>query len=257
MYEYNSLVEIYDIWSAADPAFIPSYNFYTQICGDTQGNIVELGVGTGRIAINIAKNGKSITGIDISSEMLKKCKEKAKNEDVEKKLNLIQANILNFKLPQEANLIILPFRTVGHLLTKEDKIKAFRKIYNNLKPGGKFVFDHYIFDEKWARSYDGIPRLMKVAKDSEQNKIFIWDIYLYNFISQNMQCYIIVEKTDIMGNVIHKRYNPLSFSWISPDEVRTIASEIGFNVEALYGDFQFGSFDEKSENQVWIFKREK
>ena len=255
MTEYDALAEIYDIWSAADPAFIPTHDFYVRTCCDTEGHVVELGVGTGRIAIDVARNGKNITGIDISSAMLERCRSQAESAGVSNRINLIKSDIRNFELPEKANLIIFPFRSIGHLLTLDDKRLALRRVYEQLVLGGRFVFDHYVFDEQWARNHHGIPRLMHGALDTNTGGLFIWDIYLYNIGSQTMQCYIAVERTDAGGNVAKRIYHPLSFSWILPEQMRTLVIEAGFEIEALYGDFVFGAFNESSRDQVWVVRR--
>lgn len=255
MCEYDSLADIYDVWSMTDPAYPPSHDFYVQFCCNTEGLVVELGVGTGRIAIDVARNGKCITGIDISSAMLERCRAQADLAGVSNRINLIQSDIRNFELPEKANLIIFPFRSIGHLLTLDDKRLALRRVYEQLVPGGRFVFDHYVFDEQWSRAHHGIARLMHGALDSHGDGLFIWDIYMYNFSTQMMQCYIAVERTDAEGDVVQRTYHPLSFSWISPEQMRTLVIEAGFEIETLYGDFAFGPFDESSNDQVWVVRR--
>jgi ubiquinone/menaquinone biosynthesis C-methylase UbiE len=255
MCEYDTLAEIYELWSTGDPAYFPSHEFYVHLCRKSINNIVELGIGTGRIAIDIAKSGKTVTGIDISSEMLAYCQENAQRAGVEQQITLIQSDFRDFRLPQSAEFIIFPFRSIGHLLTFNDKQLALRQIYENLVPGGHCVFDHYIFNEHWAQTYHGVPRLMYGKLQPDQTGLFIWDIYLYDFPAQQMQCFIVVEKTDEQGQVLQKTYHPLSFSWILPDQVRKLVTEIGFEIEALYGDFSFDPFDEYSENQIWVIRR--
>lgn len=255
MSEYDVLASIYEIWSEGDPAYLPSHDFYVHICSHTQGNVVELGVGTGRIAVDIARFGSFVTGIDISSVMLKHCLAKAKDAGIDKYIRLIQSDVREFTLSQKSDLIIFPFRSIGHLLTLDDKKAALNRIYDNLNPGGSLIFDHYVFDVQWALAHNGIPRLMYSSMESDQEGLFIWDIYKYDLSAQVMRCFIIVEKTDAAGHVISKSYNPLSFSWILPEQVRTLAEEVGFVVQDLYGDFKCGAFNEESCEQIWRLRR--
>ncbi|MCA9731944.1 MAG: class I SAM-dependent methyltransferase [Deferribacteres bacterium] len=254
MCEYDPLADIYEIWSTADPAYVPCYNFYVQACSNTQGCIVELGIGTGRIAIAVAQNGNIVTGIDISSRMLEHCQTNIEHAGLDEQITLIQDDIRSFELSQKADLIILPFRSIGHLLTHDDKRTALQQVYKNLAAGGRFIFDHYIFNKQWALAHHGIPRLMHGSLDPSIGGKFIWDTYLYDFSSQRMQCFITIEKTNQNGIVIQKSHNPLTFSWILPEQVRELVMEIGFEIESVYGDFMFGSFQENSSEQIWVLR---
>jgi len=259
MNEYDSLAKVYDIWSTGDPAYFPSHDFYVDICLrlNTDAYIVELGIGTGRIAIDVAKGGRSILGVDVSPAMLELCRKKAKIANVSDRVRLIQDDIKLFKLQKKANLIILPFRSIGHLLTLDEKKSAFTQIFHNLSPGGEFVFDHYVFDESWARANHGVPRLMYGTQKLIDGGIFIWDTYMYDYSTQTMQCFIKVEKTDSWGKVICKAYHPLSFSWILPSQVEKLVNETGFRIQALYGDFEMNPFEENSHDQIWVLKKPK
>ena len=253
--EYDLLAEIYDIWADADPASLPSHDFYVDLCAETRGLVVELGVGTGRIAVDIAKRNKAISGVDISKPMLRICVEKARQANVTDRLDLINGDIRTLKLPQLASLITFPFRSIGHMLSIDDKREALENIYRNLQDDGRFVFDHYVFDEDWALRHDGIPRLMHGTISHEHGGLFIWDTYQYDLPSQQMHCFITVERTDGVGRIHERTHCPLSFSWLLPEQVRMLASQAGFVIDDVYGDFSGGPFGPDSKNQVWLLRR--
>lgn len=253
--EYDLLATVYDVWATADPAYIPSRDFYVQLCAEAEGVIVELGVGTGRIAVEVAKRNRSIIGVDISTSMLEQCRGKAAEAGVQDSIKLIKCDIRSFTLCQKAHLIILPFRSIGHFLSLEDKNQVLQRVYDQLVPGGQFVFDHYIFNEQWARNHDGIPRLMYSHLSANDGGLFIWDTYRYDFATQQMSCFITIERSDNQGKILEKSHCPLSFSWILPEQVRRLALEIGFEVAALYGDFSYADFSANSPNQVWVLRR--
>ena len=80
-------------------------------------------------------------------------------------------------------------------------------------PGGRFVFDHYVFNESWARAHDSVPRLLYASPPDEAPGILVWDTYRYDFAARTMHCVITVETIDAGGYVTARRHTPLNFSW--------------------------------------------
>ncbi|CCO22295.1 class I SAM-dependent methyltransferase [Maridesulfovibrio hydrothermalis] len=254
---YDQLASIYDAWSQADPADSDSVEFYKKLGQSEQGIIVELGVGTGRIALELAVSGKNIIGIDISDNMLGICQDKARELGVSDRIHLITNDIREFDLPEPADLIYLPFRTVGHLLNQNDRLKLFRSVYRNLNVGGRFVFDHYMFSEHWAKSNERKQRLMCVIPCENKKFIYVHDIYLYDYENQIMDCRIIVENVDEVGLVTLKRYIAFSFSWVTIAQIQELINEVGFEVDDMLGEFNGNKWTEQSENQIWVLRKTK
>ena len=250
--EYDSLAAYYQRWSAADPAAVPSLTFYRNLCRDVE-EMVELGVGDGRIAIEVAKEGTLVFGVDSSTLMLEQCKERARRAGVADRIKLIHADIRDFKT-SPMPLITCPFRSIGHLLTSVDRLELMKNVRRNLAVGGRFVFDHYVFDPVWAAKHDGIPREMVCWQTDDGGNCRIFDTYDYDFKQQRMGCSITAESLDCCGRVMQSATHPLSFSWIEPQEIRILAQEAELIVEALYGDFERGSFHNGSGEQIWVLR---
>lgn len=255
MNEYDALADVYDEWIQGDPCAALCENFYIEFCRFNVGSILELGIGTGRIALTLAQNSKNIIGLDCSEKMLEKCAEKAQELHIEQQVELLVGNFQDFVLKSPVALAILPMRTIGHLLTEEDRYAMFTSVYANLETGGCFVFDHYIFNEAWARTYDRVPRLMYQGRRVDGVGITIWDTYCYSFEHQQMDCCITIEKFDETGLVLSRTHCPLSFSWINPKDIRQLASDAGFIVETVWGDFSRSAFQEESPEQIWVLRK--
>ena len=75
--DYDQLSAVYDVWSAADPVAEPTISFYKEIVLKVSGPVLELGIGTGRIAIELMKNGRDVIGIDVSEKIMAVCRRKA------------------------------------------------------------------------------------------------------------------------------------------------------------------------------------
>jgi len=253
--EYDAFADIYDIWTETALATKRNLPFYVEEYLRTAGPVVELGVGNGRIAIEAARQGKAIIGVDSSAEMLKLCRERAEAADVAQMLTLIQADFRDFALPEPAQLIAIPFHTIGHLVTLDDKRVGLRHIYSQLAPGGRLVFDHFIFDPEVARRHQGVGLRGEYSDAATGHDLLLWEIVRYDYEAQTMRIITWTDELDDDGVLLRRKYRRLSFSWLEPQQTRALLEETGFEIEALYGDFDRRPFGEDSPEQVWVARR--
>lgn len=253
--EYDAFADIYDTWVEAAPVTKRNLPFYVEEYLRTAGPVVELGIGNGRIAIEAARQGKPIIGVDYSAEMLKLCREQAEAAGVAHLLTLIQADFRDFVLPEPAQLIAIPFHTIGHLVTLDDKRAGLRHIYSQLAPGGRLVFDHFVFDPEAARRYQGVGLVGEYTDAATGHGLLLWEIVRYDFETQTMRIITWTDELDDDGVVLCRKYRRLSFSWLEPQQTRALLEETGFQVEALYGDFDRRPFGDDSPEQIWVARR--
>jgi SAM-dependent methyltransferase len=255
--DYDAIADIYDIRARANPAATPCHDFYVDFCSSIGGPVVELGVGTGRIAVDIARRGVQVVGVDISPKMLELCRLRMACENVQENIELLQADVREFELGRQVPCVIFPFRTIGHLLQRSDRLKLFRSVHSHLVPGGHFVFDHYVFDEHWARAHDSLPNLISISPIVENGgSLYIWDTYVYDLENGVLRCSVTSERTSSSGEVIFRRHHDaFTFSWVPPEEVPELASETGFQVEAVYGSFGRAPYTQSSADQVWVLRK--
>ena len=104
---------------------------------------LELGCGTGRVLIPIARAGVPIHGLDSSPRMLERCMEKlaAEPANVRSRVALHQGDMRSFKLQKQFSLITIPFRPFQHLLTVEDQLDCLRSIHLHLVDDGRMILD--------------------------------------------------------------------------------------------------------------------
>jgi SAM-dependent methyltransferase len=253
---YDAFADIYGVWTATAPTAQRNLPFYVEACVETPGPVVELGVGDGRIAVEVARRGKAITGVDSSAEMLKRCRARAEAAGVAHLLTLIQADFRDFTLPEPAALITIPFHTIGHLLTLEDKRAGLSHIFEELAPGGQLMFDHFVFNAEVARHRNGIATLRTEYVDEETSRdVLLWVTSKYDFDRQTMRIITWTDELDSEGVVVRRKYRRLDFSWLEPQQTRALLEEVGFEIEALYGDFDRRPFDENAPEQIWVARK--
>jgi len=120
-------------------------NFFKNEAVRTNGKVLEVGVGTGRLFTNALKNETDIYGIDVSESMLNVLYDKL---DRKEHYRVSLQDMIDFKFDFRFDLIVAPFRVIMHITDKSDQLKAINNVYKHLNKGGRFIFDTFIPDLK-------------------------------------------------------------------------------------------------------------
>jgi SAM-dependent methyltransferase len=129
--------------------FVPDYagrrdlEFYLDYSLRAKGMILELGCGTGRVLIPTAGAGCRTVGLDLSSHMLAKCKEKLLRQpkEAQQRVLLFQGNMVDFKLDKSFSLVTTPFRPFQHLVSVEEQTACLRRVNQHLARDGRLILD--------------------------------------------------------------------------------------------------------------------
>src|SRR3954470_9229721 len=149
----------YDSWadryaessSGGSSADVP---FYVGLAREADGLLVELAVGTGRVAIPIAQaTGRRVVGIDSSPAMLAQARVRAAEAGVE--LDLREGDIRDLEIEEPAALIYCPARSLLHLCSWADRRPCFARVAASLQPNGRFAWNAFAFDHHIASAIDG------------------------------------------------------------------------------------------------------
>jgi SAM-dependent methyltransferase len=227
---YDTIAELYDPWSAS---VVEDVAFYLEEARRSGGPVVELGVGTGRIAVPIAADGIRVIGIDSSRGMLDVCARRAALAGVEIDLRL--GDLRDPPVAERAPLVICPFRSLLHMQTAEDRRRALHSVRRLLVPGGRFAFDVF------TPAPDDIERTHERWLEREPG-IFehaVWDERART---------LTLTVTGPSGETT------MALAWLSPEEWRTLLEESGFEVEACYGWFDRSPYA-GGEDTVWVTRR--
>jgi SAM-dependent methyltransferase len=135
---YAEIAQLYDPWSRSVTEDI---GFYVEEALAAGGPVVELAVGTGRIAVPIAEAGIHVIGVDLSERMLDVAREYARERGVEDLVDLRYGDLCAPPVPERVPLVICPFRSLLHLPDHEAKLSALRAAHALLETDGRFVFD--------------------------------------------------------------------------------------------------------------------
>ncbi len=227
MSDYEGFAPIYDAWAAH---MTEDVDFYVELARAADGPIVELAVGSGRVAIPIAaRTSKRVIGIDSSPAMLAVARDRAAAAGVD--LDLRQGDMRDLALAEPAALVICPFRSLLHLPTWADRRHVFERVVATLRPGGRFAWNVFVFDYRVAARLDG-----QWQDDPVRHRI--------DYSPSDHRIDITVENGP-----------SISLWWVSRSEWEALLDVSGLETEALYGWFDRRPFDEESREFVWVARK--
>ena len=212
--------------------------FYVDEATAAGGSVLEVGCGTGRILLPIARAGSTITGIDGSKLMLERCRAKlvAEPAAVQSRVKLVQHDMRDFSLGEKFALIIAPFRVVQHLTTIDEQLRFLATIGRHLVPGGRFSFD--VFNPHFAKlvEADGIEHEDTPEQRLPDGRTFTraYRIARVRWIDQ-------VSEAELIYYVDGARYvQAFEMRWYLAAELRHLLARAGFRVREIYGNFARG-----------------
>jgi len=254
--DYERFADIYGVWTATAGATRANQAFYVEAYLAADGPVVELGVGDGRIAVAAAVRGRALVGVDLSPTMLQLCRERAERAGVGDRLTLLQADFRTFALAEPASLIALPYHSLGHLTSLDEKRDALRHIRAQLRPGGRFVFDDFFMTAARLEHMRQVQlRAEYVSPDGHDT--LLWVTSLVNEAAQTMRVVTWEDTLDADGAMTSRRYRTLSLSWMTPAAAARLLADAGFTVEACLGDFAGTPFNPATaEEQIWIARKD-
>jgi SAM-dependent methyltransferase len=232
MSSYDSIAALYDPWSRS---VTEDVDFYVAEARKAAGPIVELGVGTGRIAVPVAKSGVAVIGVDSSQRMLDICRTRAEEAGVAELLDLRLGDLRRPPVDERVALVTCPFRALLHLGTDEERLGALRTARDLLVPGGRFIFDVFApsredVEETHGRWLEREPGIWERAD---------WDL--------DQRVLTLSVRGDGGETSMH-------LTWRAPEEWQRLLEEAGFEQIRCYGWFDMRPYT-GGEDTVWIARR--
>jgi SAM-dependent methyltransferase len=229
---YDAIARVYDPWSRSVTEDVP---FYVAEARADGGPVIELGVGTGRIAVPIAAEGVAVIGVDSSEGMLAVCREQADLAGVADLIDLRLGDLREPPVDERVSLVLCPFRAYLHMRDDTERLAALDAARELLVPGGRLVFDVFApgrrdIEETHGRWIEREPEIYERAD---------WDE---------------TDRTLTLSVRGPEGEATMTLAWISAAEWHELLERAGFRVEACYGWFDRSPF-RGGEDMVWVARR--
>jgi len=241
---FSDIAETYD-WTEQSTDDIP---FFIKLARQTDGPILELGAGTGRITIPVAELGKPVIALDVSESMLSRAEAKVLSQNI----SFQTGDFRSLSLDQTFGLILAPGRVFEHAFSDTERESAFEGCSRYLKQTGTFVL------HVWGPPADEDPtppeKTTSIGPTDQHGTILFSWREERNFAKEIRKHYFRVEEID--GQNRMWMHDPIDLRWYTEDVLDTIGQAVGLTVCDRFRDFHGGPYEPDSLNMIWIYRKE-
>ncbi len=248
----NRAARFFDIEYANYDEDIPVLEAFAQRTG---GPVLELGCGTGRTLIPLARSGFDITGVDMSPEMLGIAATKARAARVAKRVNLIEGSYADAPLEGQFAFAYIVMNTFLHLLTQEDQLRALRHWREHLTPSGLLLIDVFQPDVAVLAGIDGSLIHDHTWTDpSNGMSMMKWVTTEVDLARQMMHVTMIYDEVSADGE-LRRNLVPYDIRYLWRYEAELLLDKAGFELETIYGGWDLSPFESGSDRMILLARR--
>jgi SAM-dependent methyltransferase len=250
MSELDPIARFYDLDFGGIDYDLPFYENFARRCGSP---ILELGVGTGRVALSLARAGFSVTGIDSSPAMLAVARSKLEGL-LQQRVRLVEGDIRDFKLKERFALALAPLGGFMHLTTSQDQLKALACTHGHLAQGGTLIVD--------------LPNPEREREDGANELVLAWVRRWPN--SESTVCKMVSAEVDEAAQLeqvthfydevapsgaVRRTIFTFTLRYLYRNEMEHLLERSGFAIEGLYGSCDLDGYDAESPRMIFVARK--
>jgi SAM-dependent methyltransferase len=228
----------YDASSAElfDPEAVdPVVDFIAELAAG--GAVLELGIGTGRIALPLAERGVPVQGIDLSEAMVAQLRAKPGGD----RIPVAIGDFATTKVDGSFAVAYLVFNTINNLTTQDEQVACFQNVADHLEPGGRFVIEV------------GVPALQRLPPGETVRAFAITPSHLgfdeYDVVNQGL----ISHHYTAVGDTLQLRSIPFRYVW--PAELDLMARLAGMRFRERWSGWRREPFAAESTKHVSVWEK--
>jgi SAM-dependent methyltransferase len=227
--------ELYDLGYPTDAAALEAAGVLAELAAG--GKVLELAIGTGRIALPLAARGLSVSGIDASPEMIAKLRAKPGGEAIPVRIG----DMANVDIDGEFDLVFLGFNTLFNLTSQDDQVRCFRNVARRLAPRGVFVVEAFVPDVAHFVDRERV-RTVKIAFGS----VFL-EASIHDPVTQR------IDHQYIAAAANGVRLTPLPMRYVWPSDMDLMAKLAGLELRRRWAGWDRSAFTATSAKHVSVY----
>lgn len=228
---------------------LPMIQAYAQRTG---GPLLELGCGSGRLLIPLARAGYAVTGLDSSQEMLRIAETRAREAGVADRVTLIHGDFATAPLAGPYRFAFVAMDTFTHLLTQAAQLRALRHWHHYLHPDGLLLIDVFHPDVAQLAALDGRLEVDKSWSDPETGHTVLKQLSRTVELARQIMHVVLLYDEIAADGLVRRTLVSFDLRYLWRYEAELLLKMAGFTLEAIFGDWQLGPFQDTSDRMILV-----
>ena len=232
----DRIAEVYDEWFAVPSDTEETVGFLSELAG--AGPVLELGIGTGRVALPLAQRGHAVHGVDASEAMVEKLRAKAGGESIPVSIG----DFAELDIEGEFSLVYVVFNTFFALLSQEDQVRCFASVGRRVREGGVFVIEAFVPDmTRWDRG-------QRIETRHVGDASVVLDAAVHDPVGQR------VASSHLHFSLDGVEMYPVRLRYAWPSELDLMARLAGLRLRERWGGWRREPFEASSIKHVSVYE---
>jgi len=257
---YDPIARFYDLDHAGFDDDLP---FYGEFARMVSGPLLDVGVGSGRVAVPLALAGRQVTGIDVSAAMLALARRRAAAAGVASRLTLVHGEAATCSLPERFGLAYFSLNTLSHLLSRPEQLAALANVRRHLQPSGRLLIDQWNphastapdSSGQWVFGYrrqaeDGHWVTQSVTTSADPAKQELQTTIMYDEEPTAPRA----ARQEGGGAAVRRTTVALQLRYFYRFEVEWLLLAAGYELEAVFGNYDLRPYSADSPRLIWLAK---
>lgn len=252
---------IYDLFNPLE-ASASDVAYYVSVARREAGPVLELGAGTGRTLLPVARAGIAITGLDTSPRMLASLRARLGDEppEVRSRVTVQEGDMRTFRSEDPVAVVQIPFRGFLHNVTRDDQLTCLATCRENLRPGGVLTFSVFHpsleFMGKSSGDLSGVWRWRDERPHPDGGRVTLSECTTYDTPEQRLSSRLRYDHWDARGDLVRSHLHMLELAYLYPGDIRERLAEAGFGSVEIAGGFDGAPFDTDGQELIVTARRE-
>jgi SAM-dependent methyltransferase len=235
----DRIADVYDTWYGELPFGGPVETTVAFLAGLAGGRTtLELGIGTGRVALPLSDAGVEVHGIDASEAMVDRLRAKPGGDAIPVTISDFGA----FELPQRFGLVYVVFNTFFALLTQDDQVACFRNVARHLEPGGVFAMEAFVPD---LARFDRGQRVSAIDVAEDGVRLEVSKVDVAN--QRNESLHVVIREDGV-------RAYPIRLRFAYPAELDLMAALAGMRLRERWADWDRSAFGGGAQKHISVWE---